>query len=74
MNDHPDKHIREAIDYALQRGWSLRKAGPRGHAWGRLYCPRQDREGCQFSVASTPRNPRNHARWIRRQIDNCPHA
>lgn len=26
MNDHPNKHIREAVDYALDRGWRLRKA------------------------------------------------
>ena len=28
MNDHPNKHIRAAIDQALDGGWLLRKAGP----------------------------------------------
>ena len=30
MNQHPNKHIREAVGYALRRGWTLREAG--GHA------------------------------------------
>ncbi len=54
MSHHPNKHIREAVQYALAHGWTLRKAGPRAHAWGRLYCPRYDREGCQHAVYSTP--------------------
>ena len=74
MNDHPNKHIREAVDFALQRGWTLRKGGARAHIWGRLYCPRRDREGCQFSVFSTPRVPERHAQWIRREVNRCPHA
>jgi len=74
MNDHPNKHIREAVDYALEHGWTLRKAGARAHAWGRLFCPRRDREGCQFSIFSTPRDAEAHARWIRRQVDLCPHG
>ena len=32
--DHPNKHIREAVQYALSSGWTLRKAGPRAHTWG----------------------------------------
>ena len=55
MSDHPNKHIREAVQYALAHGWTLRKAGPRAHAWGRLYCPLRNREGCQHAVYSTPR-------------------
>jgi len=27
--DHPNKAIRAAIEYALDRGWTLLKAGPR---------------------------------------------
>jgi len=73
MNDHPNKHIRAAVDYALERGWILRRAGARAHAWGRLYCPRHDREGCQQAVYCTPRVPEAHARDIRRAVDNCPH-
>ena len=73
MNDHPNKHIREAIEYALARGWRLVKAGPRAHAWGRLFCAAQARGGCIISVYSTPRVPEKHARYIRRVVDGCPH-
>jgi hypothetical protein len=68
---HPNKHIREAIGYALQQGWTFHKSNGRAHAFGRLYCPFP--AGCQFSVYSTPRDPEEHARWIRRQVDRCPH-
>ena len=37
MADHPNKHIREALKYAEQRGWAIRKSGPRAHAWGMMY-------------------------------------
>lgn len=73
MNDHPNKEIRAAVDHALSRGWRLVKAGPRAHIWGRILCPHRDREGCWYSVFSTPRNPQNHAKKIRRYVDQCPH-
>ena len=73
MNDHPNKHIREAVDYALSRGWRLVKPGPRAHAWRRLYRTPQTRGGCIISVYSTPRVPENHARDIRHRADGCPH-
>ena len=73
MNDHPNKHIRAAVDYALASGWRLRKGTPRAHIWGRLYCPRQDRTGCQVSVYSTPRVPEHHTNYIRHEVNRCPH-
>ena len=74
MNNHKNKHIRAAVDYALEHGWRLVLAGPRAHIWGRLRCHRADRTGCQFSVFCTPRNPQGHAQWIRQQVDGCPHV
>ena len=71
--DHPNKHIREAIEYALDHGWTLQKSGPRAHVWGRLLCPRRDRTGCIRAVYSTPRSPEDHAKDIRRAVDRCPH-
>jgi hypothetical protein len=65
--------VRERVDYALERGWRLQKAGPRAHIWGLLFCPRAARDGCRWSVLSTPRVPENHARQIRRVVDQCPH-
>ena len=73
MAEHPKKHIREAIKYAKERGWRLVKAGARAHEWGRLYCPHGRRDGCMQGVYSTPRNPENHAKTIRRSVDMCPH-
>ena len=31
MADHPNKHIRAAIEYANSNGWTLRKVGARAH-------------------------------------------
>jgi hypothetical protein len=73
MANHPNKHIREAIEYAKKHGWKFEKAGARAHAFGSLCCPLSKREGCLIHVFSTPRNPENHANWIRRQVDRCPH-
>jgi hypothetical protein len=73
MNDHPNKPIREAVDFAVSRSWRLVKSGPRAHAWGRLYCPARTRGGCILTVYGTPRVPENHARYIRRLVEACPH-
>jgi len=73
VNDHPNKHIREAVDYAIREGWRLVKSGPRAHAWGRLYCIEQSRDGCIITVYGTPRVPENHVQTIRRLVDQCPH-
>jgi hypothetical protein len=69
---HPDKHIEAAVRYAEGLGWRVRKS--KGHAWGRLLCPAGTRDGCIISVWSTPRDPENHARHIRRDVDGCPHG
>lgn len=74
MTDHPDKHIREAVAYAVTRGWRLVETGPRAHAWGRLYCPAEARGGCIISVYGTPRVAEHHAQYIRRRVDGCPHG
>ena len=67
---HPKKHIEAAIRYAEQQGWTV-ELSRRGHAWGKLRCPA---ERCLIVVYSTPRSEENHARHIRRQVDNCPHV
>ncbi len=74
MADHPNKHIRAAIEYALSCGWMLRKSGARAHIWGRLYCSRRDRDGCAKAVYSTPRDAEDHAKDIRRAVARCPHS
>ncbi|ELR97524.1 hypothetical protein [Gloeocapsa sp. PCC 73106] len=71
---HPNKDIRAALEYAVRRGWRLEKAG--SHAWGKMYCPYNDSECrcgefCIVSIWSTPKNPTNHAKQIRRVVDKC---
>jgi len=69
---HKNKHIREAIEYALVRGWRFTKSA--GHNFGILWCPARTREGCRRPVYSTPRVPEKHAKDIRRAVDRCPHG
>jgi hypothetical protein len=68
---HPDKDVEAAIQYALSRGWRVEKR--KGHAWGRMFCPWADRNGCMISVYCTPKNAANHARQIRAGVDRCDH-
>jgi len=70
---HPKKEIEKAIKYAESRGWRYRETGHSAHAWGRLLCPLQEREGCSMSIWSTPRDADRHAQQIRNSIDACPH-
>jgi hypothetical protein len=71
---HQHKEIAAAVQYALSRGWSLTRASARAHVWGRLFCPRGDRDGCIINVHSTPRVPENHADDIRRKVERCRHT
>src|SRR5882672_3278667 len=71
---HPSKEIEEAIKYAESKGWRYKKSGNSAHAWGRLLCPLQAREGDQISIWSTPRSEFNHAQQIRRAVDKCTHG
>ena len=71
---HPKKEIEEAIRHAEANGWRVEIGG--SHAWGKLYCPYNDAECrcgefCITSIWSTPRNPGNYARKLRRVVDNC---
>jgi len=71
---HSKKEIEDALRYAEGHGWRVEVGG--GHAWGRVYCPYNDAqcrcgEFCIASVWSTPKNPGNHARALRRVVDNC---
>lgn len=73
-NKHPKKEIEQALAYAEFRGWRLEIGG--AHAWGKMYCLANDRdcrcgEFCIVSIWSTPKSVENHARQIRRVVDNC---
>jgi hypothetical protein len=71
---HPKKEVEEAIRHAEKHGWHVKVGG--NHAWGKMYCPYNDTECrcgefCITSIWSTPRNPMNHARQLKRVVDNC---
>ncbi|MDR3234483.1 MAG: hypothetical protein LBT46_12615 [Planctomycetaceae bacterium] len=74
MNNHPNKEIREAVDYALERRWRLRKGRGHSHPWGVLLCPSCERGGCKISVNSTPKNPYYEAHRIKRKVELCTHT
>ncbi len=71
---HPNKDIENALKYAEAQGWLVETGG--SHAWGQMKCPYNDKECrcgefCRASIWSTPKSPTNHARQIRRVVDNC---
>lgn len=70
---HPNKNIEKAVQYAEKRSWRYKKSGGSAHAWGRLLCSFQHREGCSMSIWSTPRDSDIHAKQIRHRVDACPH-
>lgn len=72
---HAKKEVEDALAYAEASGWRI-SSGGKGHAWGKMYCPYNDSECrcgefCITSVWSTPKNPGNHARLLKRVVDNC---
>ncbi len=76
MKKHSDKDISNAVKYAVENGWEIVEAGSSSHAWARLKCPYNDPECrcgtfCLASVWSTPKNPQDHAKQIRRIVDRC---
>lgn len=70
---HPKKDVEGALAEAEESGWRIEPTSS-GYRWGVMRCPEESREGCQVSIWSTPRNPGNHPKQIRRALDRCPHA
>jgi hypothetical protein len=71
---HPNKDVESAIAHAQAQGWRIDLGG--AHAWGKMYCPYNDEEcrcgiHCITSIWSTPKNPGNFAKQLRRVVDNC---
>jgi hypothetical protein len=65
---HPKKEVQEALRDAEDAGWTVTPTS-RGYRWGVATCG----EGCSVSVWSTPKNPGNHAKDVRRAVERCPH-
>jgi hypothetical protein len=70
MKKHPNKDIRDAIDYAIQCGWRQIETGKSSHAFCRLKCRLFHAEH-QMSIWSTPKSPHQHALQIRRKVNQC---
>ncbi|WP_083860271.1 hypothetical protein [Cupriavidus sp. BIS7] len=73
-SQHPKKEVEAALRYAESEFWRCEQGG--AHAWGKLYCPYNSStcrcgEFCIVCIWSTPRNPSNHARHLRRVVDHC---
>lgn len=66
---HSKKEVEQALKYAESKDWVVDQT-PSGHKWGSAQCG----SGCWMSVWSTPKNPGNHAKQIRRKVDKCPHV
>ncbi len=70
---HADKDIENAIKYAETNNWRYKAAGRSAHGWGRLLCPHAQQSGCMLSIWSTPVDPSDHAKRIKKKVDTCPH-
>jgi len=68
---HPHKDIDAVIDEAMRNGWRYVASG--GNSWGKLYCRYAGRDGCIVVIWSTPKNPGNFAKKLRRQVGKCAH-
>jgi len=69
---HQNKHIRKAIEYAIDHGWKYVEGG-KSHRKGTLLCP-AGQGGCRIAVYGTPRNAEDHANYLCRQVDKCHHC
>lgn len=74
---HPKKEVEIALAHAEMHGWRVEIGG--SHAWGKIYCPNKSSECrcgefCISSIWSTPKNAGNHARQIKRIVNNCTAA
>ncbi len=73
---HSKKDVEAALRHAEANGWRVVEGQGRGHAWGQLYCPYRDDDCrcgtfCRVSIWSTPKNAGNHAKQLRKVVDNC---
>ncbi|PZD68323.1 hypothetical protein [Pantoea ananatis] len=71
---HPSKEIEAALCYAEFLGWLVVAKGH--HAWGKMYCPAnlsacRCGEYCLTCIWRTPKSAQNHAKALRRVVDNC---
>jgi hypothetical protein len=75
-SEHSKKEVEAALRHAEENNWRVEESKGKGHAWGQMYCPYKDDECrcgtfCRASIWSTPKNPGDHAKHIRKVVDNC---
>ena len=68
----PRRRLRKHLPMRKPLGGRLCPPRP-DTVWGYMRCCEASRSGCEASVWSTPRNPGNHAKQLRRAIERCPH-
>lgn len=73
-NIHPKKEIEDALRHAETKEWRIIVVG--SHAWGRMKCTYNNDECrcgefCITSIWSTPKSAGNHAKALKRVVDNC---
>lgn len=64
---HQKKEVADAVDDMETAGWRIEPRG--GHVWARAFC---QYGCCQVSISSTPRNPGDHAKHLRKSLERCP--
>lgn len=68
---HKDKHIQAAIDYAISQGWTFVKGGKSAHCYAQIRCGNSEHGTHTMSIWSTPKSCENHAKQIRRKVNQC---
>lgn len=65
---HTKKEVEQALRHAEELGWDV-EPSERGHRWGVMTCG----QGCTIGIWSTPKNPGNFAKQLRRAVARCEH-
>jgi hypothetical protein len=71
IKTHKNKEIRASIKYAVDNGWEVIKPGNSAHCFCKLRCGIPEHRFHTMSVWSTPVNTVNHAKQIRKKVDEC---
>ena len=74
MNDHKNKHIRAAVDYALEHGWRLVLAGPRGGSGARCIVHTKAATAVFGGFSARRAYRRTMPGGMRSGVDHCPHS
>lgn len=73
---HSKKEVEQVLQELEEFGWVVEVRNSKGHAWGLLRCPSNDKECrcgeyCQMSISSTPQNPSRHAAKLKDKALSC---